>query len=218
MLWVVATDALASTRINGGNKRGRIEPLEGARLRYTIDGMMLIERDAPNDASELRSAALHNSVSVGRIGRAQNGERHPTVPEHGPGNLPAVERLRQLVIPNVDGQLIHILRVEVVPDVVVARTVIAGQLSRQRGKNTSRRELKESSVRDRIHATAPGVVDLSLQAVPQALHGGELKAVVMTVLPGGELGHRTEPWISRLHVGEWRKAPLAHSLVSVHLR
>jgi hypothetical protein len=45
MLWVVATDALASTRINGGNKRGRIEPLEGARLRYTSDGMMLIERE-----------------------------------------------------------------------------------------------------------------------------------------------------------------------------
>jgi hypothetical protein len=37
MLWVVATDALPSTRINGGNKRGRIEPLEGARLRYTSE-------------------------------------------------------------------------------------------------------------------------------------------------------------------------------------
>ena len=48
MLWVVATDALASARINGRNKRGRIEPLEGARLRYTGDGMMLIERDAGN--------------------------------------------------------------------------------------------------------------------------------------------------------------------------
>src|ERR1700693_2643122 len=134
MLWVVSTGALPSTWINGGNKRGRIEPLKGARLRYTSDGMVLIERDACNDARELRSAALHNAVSVGRIGCAQNGERHPTVPEHGPGNLPAVERVRQLAIPNVDGQLIHILRVEVVSDVIVARTVIAGQLSRQRRK------------------------------------------------------------------------------------
>jgi hypothetical protein len=53
------------------------------------------------------------------------------VPEHGSGNLPAVEHVRELVIPNVDGQLIHILRVEVVPDVVVARTVIAGQLGEE---------------------------------------------------------------------------------------
>src|ERR1019366_6232565 len=96
----------SSTGINGGNERGRIEPLKGARLRYTSDGMMLIERDASNDARELRSAALHNAVSVGRIGRAQNGEGHPTVPEHGPGNLPAVEHVRQLVIPNVEGELI----------------------------------------------------------------------------------------------------------------
>ena len=149
MQWVVATGALPSTRINGENKRGRIEPLEGARLRYTIDGMMLIERNAPNDASELRSAALHNSVSAGRIRCAQNGERHPTVPEHGPGNLPAVEHVRQLVIPDVEGQLIHILRVQIVPDVIVARTVISGQLSRQRRKNPSCRELQESSVRNR---------------------------------------------------------------------
>src|ERR1700686_2918023 len=63
--WVVATDALASTRINSGNKRGRIKPLQGARLRDTRDGMMLIEWDARNDARELRSTALHNAVSVG---------------------------------------------------------------------------------------------------------------------------------------------------------
>src|ERR1035438_4166215 len=39
----------------------------------------------------------------------------------------------------------------------------------------------------------------------------------MTVLPGSELGHGAEPWICWLHVGERRKAPLAHRLVSVHL-
>ena len=64
-------------------------------------GLMLVERDAGNDAGELRSAALHDAVSVGRIGRAQNGERHPAVPEHGPGNLPAVQR----VAPTGDSEL-----------------------------------------------------------------------------------------------------------------
>jgi hypothetical protein len=42
MLWVVDTGAVPSTRINGGNKRGRTEPLEGARLRHAGDGMVRI--------------------------------------------------------------------------------------------------------------------------------------------------------------------------------
>ena len=42
MLWVVAADAVPRTRINGGNKRGRIEPLESARLRHARDGMVCI--------------------------------------------------------------------------------------------------------------------------------------------------------------------------------
>ncbi len=122
------------------------------------------------------------------------------------------------VIPNFDRQLIDILRVEIVPDVVIARTVIAGQLSRQRRKNPSGGELKESAVRDRIHAAAPGVVDLPLQAVAQALHGGQLQAVVVAVRAGGELRHRAESRIGGLHVGKRRKASLAHRLVAVHLR
>jgi len=44
------------------------------------------------------------------------------------------------------GQLIHILRVEIVPDVVVARTIIVGQISGERRKNPSRREGQEPSV------------------------------------------------------------------------
>src|SRR5271157_1020722 len=64
---------------------------------------------------------------------------------------------------------------------------------------------------------APGVVDLSLQAVSETLHRCELKAVVLTVLAGGKLCHRAEPWIDRLHVGEWRETALAHRLVAVHL-
>src|ERR1700732_2922527 len=122
------------------------------------------------------------------------------------------------MVPNFDRQLIHVLRIEIVQDVIVARTIIAGQLSRQRRENPSRGELKESSVRDCIHAMAPGVVDLSLQTVSEPLHCCQLKTVVVTVLACGELGHCAESWIGRLLVGKWRKTALAYSLVAVHLR
>ena len=116
-----------------------------------------------------------------------------------------------------DGQLIHILRVEIVPDVIVARTVIAGQFSRQRRENASRGKRKESSVRNRIHATAPGVVDLSLQAMAEAFHRGQLKTVIVAVRAGGELRHRAKSRIGRLHVRERGKTALAHGLVAVDL-
>ena len=90
ILRVVAAGALPRARINGRHKGIRIEPLNRARLRYARNGMMLIERDAGNDTGELRSTALHNAVSVRRIGRAQHRERNPAVPKHGSGNLPAV--------------------------------------------------------------------------------------------------------------------------------
>src|ERR1017187_3011841 len=59
-LWVVATGALPSTRINRGNKRGPVEPLGGARLGFPGGWIVVIGGDARNDACELRSAALHN--------------------------------------------------------------------------------------------------------------------------------------------------------------
>src|SRR5271157_3275082 len=139
------------------------------------------------------------------------------MPKHGSGNLPAIERVTQRMITHSNRQLIHILRVEIVPDVIVAGTMVAGQVPRQRRKNPSRGELKESSVRDRIHATAPGVVDLSLQTMAEPLHRGQLKAVVVTVRARGELRHRAESWIGRLHVRERRKTALAHGLVAVDL-
>src|SRR5271170_8377766 len=119
------------------------------------------------------------------------------MPKHGPRNLPTIERVAQTMTAHSNRQLIHILCIEIVPDVVVARTIIAGQISRQRRKNPSRRERKESSVRDRIHATAPGVVELSLQAMAEPLHRGQLKAVVVTVLASGELCDRAESGIGR---------------------
>src|ERR1035441_4998885 len=107
------------------------------------------------------------------------------MPKRCSGDLPAVQRVAQRMTAHSNRQLIHILRIEIVPDVVVARTIIAGQVSRKRRENPSRGKRQESSVRDRIHATAPGVVDLSLQAMAESLHRGQLKTVVVAVRTGG---------------------------------
>src|SRR5208282_2277129 len=104
-------------------------------------------------------------------------------------DLPAVERVAQRMTAHPDRQLIDILRVEIVSDVIVAGTIIAGQVSRQRRENPSRGKRKEPSVRDRIHATAPSVVDLSLQAMAEPFHCGQLKTVVVAVRAGGKLRH-----------------------------
>jgi hypothetical protein len=58
MLWVVAAIAPPRTRINGRYKCVRFQPLDGARLRYARNGMVLIERNARNDTCELRSTAM----------------------------------------------------------------------------------------------------------------------------------------------------------------
>src|SRR5208282_6028340 len=217
MLRVVAAGALPCTRINRGYKSIGIQPLNRSLLRHVGDGMMRIERDAGKDTGELRPAALHDAVSVCRIRRAQHRERNSAVPKRCSGYLPAVQRVAQRMTPHSNRQLIHILRVEIVPDVIVARTIIAGQISRQRRKNPSRGKRKESSVRDRIHATTPGVVELPLQAMAEALHRGQLKTVVVTVRAGGELRNRAESCIRWLQVRERRKTALAHGLVAVDL-
>src|SRR5580658_5866970 len=64
---------------------------------------------------------------------------------------------------------------------------------------------------------APGVIDLSLQAMPQPLLGRELKAVVVAVGAGRKLGYGPESRIDWLHVGERSKASRAHRLVSINL-
>ena len=119
---------------------------------------------------------------------------------------------------HLDRQFVHILRVEIVPNVVVAGAVIAAQVSGQRGENPSGGELQEPAVGDFVQAMAPGVIDLPLQAVPHALHGRELKAVVVAVGAGRELRHRRESRIGRLHVGKRRETSLADRLVSIDLR
>src|ERR1017187_712027 len=117
-----------------------------------------------------------------------------------------------------DRQHIYILPIEVVPDVVVARAVIAAEVSRQWREDASGGELQEPAVRDGVEAMAPGVVDLTLQAVTHAFHGRQLQAVVVAVGSGRKLRHRGEPRIGRLHVGKWSKASKAHGLVAIDLR
>ncbi len=93
------------------------------------------------------------------------------MPERGARKLPSVQRPAQHRIADFDRQLINVLRGEVVAHVVIAGAVLAAQLTGKRRKNSAGGERKESAVGDRIHAAAPSVVDLDLQAVPQPLVG-----------------------------------------------
>ncbi len=123
-LRAVAAIALPCARIDGRYKGVGIQPLQRARLCDTRNRMMIVQRDSGNDTGELRSAPLHDSVSVCGIGRAQDRERNSGVPKGRSRNLPAVERVAQRVMVHSYRQLIHILRVEILPDVIVAGTII----------------------------------------------------------------------------------------------
>src|SRR5271168_1883731 len=114
------------------------------------------------------------------------------MPKHGSRHLPAVQRVSKNAVLDLERELIDILRIEIAPDVVVARTVVARQISRKGREDSSCGELQESAVRDGVHATAPGVIDLSHQAVPHAFHSGQLQPVVVTVSAGGKLRNGPE--------------------------
>src|SRR5208283_1901226 len=102
------------------------------------------------------------------------------------------------MILHLDRQLVHVLPSEVMTDVVIAGTVIATEVSRQRRENPSGRKLQEPAVRDGVETVAPCVIDLPLQAVPHAFHGRELKPVVVAVGAGRKLGYCPESRIGRL--------------------
>ena len=173
---------------------------------------MFVQRHAGNHARVLRTAALHDAVAVGRIRRAQDRKRQPAMPEHRSGDLPSVERPGQHAIPELDRQLIDVLGGEVVADVVVAGTVLAAQLARQRRKNGSGGEGQESTVRDRVHAAAPRVVGLDLNSVAQPFFGGQLEAVVVAVGAGVQLRHRPEARIfAAARMGTARSSPRRRS-------
>ena len=89
----IASEACPGTRVNGRDKSIGIEPLNRARLCDTWNGIVFIERYARNNACELRSTAVHDAISICRIGRAQYGERNPAMPKNGSRHLPAVQRV-----------------------------------------------------------------------------------------------------------------------------
>jgi len=104
---------------------------------------VFVEGHARNDTCELGSATLHDAIAICRVGRAKHTKWNPTMPENRPCQLPAVQRVTELPTPHLDGQLIDILRIEVVPDVVVARAIIAGQVSGERRNEPARRKWKD---------------------------------------------------------------------------
>src|SRR5208282_1479221 len=93
ILRAVAAIALPNARIDRRHKCVRIKPLNRSRLSYARNRMMVIQPNAANDTGKLRSAPLHDAVSVCRIRRAQHGERNSAVPKRCSRNLPAVERV-----------------------------------------------------------------------------------------------------------------------------
>src|SRR5437879_3204997 len=107
---------------------------------------MVIKRYARNNTCKLRSTTLHDAAFFGRIGRTEHGTRNAPVLKDASGHLPAVHRVSEPVTPDSDRQLIGILSIEIVSDVVVARAIIASQLSRNRGEDRACGKLQESAV------------------------------------------------------------------------
>src|SRR5271168_1144735 len=89
----VATSASSRARINARRERIGIEPLNRPGLSDAWNRIVLIKRHSRHHASKLRSRALHDSVSIRRISRAQHRKRNPAVPERRPRNLPAIQRI-----------------------------------------------------------------------------------------------------------------------------
>src|SRR3989442_9865874 len=146
ILQVFAAIAIACARVNGGHKGVRIEPLNCARLRYPGNRVVVIKRYDRNNTCKLGAPTLHDAAFFCRIGRAEQGKRNATVPKDASGHLPAVHRVSEPVTPDSDRQLIGILSIEIVSDVVVARAIIASQLSRKRGEDRACGKLQESAV------------------------------------------------------------------------
>ncbi len=79
--------AVAGSRagINGGDESVGIEPLNRAGLRHAGNRIVFVSGNAGNDTGELRTTALHDAISIGRVGRAENGEWNSAVPEERSG-------------------------------------------------------------------------------------------------------------------------------------
>ena len=131
----VAARAGARAGVDGRNKGVRIEPLEGAGLRHPRDGFLFIQRHTRNHTRELRSATLHDAIPAVGIRSALDRKGNSAMPERRTRHLPVIQSVTEAMASHLDRQFINVLAGEVVADVVIAGTVVAGQLTRQRGKN-----------------------------------------------------------------------------------
>src|SRR5208282_3628956 len=107
---------------------------------------MRVQWDAGNRARELRPAAIHNPLLIRGIRRAQHGKGNTAVPKCRARELPAVERDSEFAVLNFQRQFVNVLTIQVVPDVVVTRSVVASEPSGQGRENSSCGELEESAV------------------------------------------------------------------------
>src|SRR5580693_2714365 len=140
------------------------------------------------------------------------------MPKQGSRDLPAVECVAKEMVSNLDRQFIDILSVEIVANVVIARTIVPRQVSGERGEDSSGRKLQKPAIGDGVHAAAHGVVQLPHETISKTLYGGYLQPIIMAVCPRGKLRDGAEPGINGLRVRKRRKASIANCLIAVHLR
>ena len=72
ILGAVAAVASSGTRIDCGDKRIGVEPLDRTGLRNARECVMLVKWHAGYDVRELRTATLHDSLTIRGVGRAQH--------------------------------------------------------------------------------------------------------------------------------------------------
>jgi hypothetical protein len=91
-----------------------------------------VQRHAGHYACELGPAALYNAIPVRGVWGAQNRERKSAMPKRGSRNLPTVQDVGEQRLVSFDWQLINVRRVEVVPDIIIARPVLTAKFARKR--------------------------------------------------------------------------------------
>ena len=101
-------------------------------------GVVVVQGHAGDDAGELGSAAVDDAVAVRGVRRAQDGKRQAAAPEERSGNLPAFEELLRGRVDVAGG--------EIVADVVIAGTAVAGEVAGDGRKDSAVGERKKSAV------------------------------------------------------------------------
>src|SRR3984957_5885268 len=137
ILRVIFAGASSCARVHRRDERVRIEPLHCPRRRHTRNWLMLIKRNTSDNARKLRAAPLHNAVAVRRVRCTQHRKRHAAVPERRSRDLPPITPRPRRSAPRFERQLVNVLRGEIAADIVIARTVLPPQFSRQGREDSS---------------------------------------------------------------------------------